>query len=150
MSLGIAPLKQSQKIRINDKEKKGTSKGNLYIHCKIYAQETTSTPSHNVSSSCIVRTKRAPSHYRPPRRVLVHINCSSEEKYYTLSIEVAAIAQRESLELAGVCVIGRPDHCLDQSLAHDIQVLFGDPLVHHRVVTSLLRRGFQFNRKVSN
>jgi len=54
-----------------------------------------------------------------------------------------SFAHRESLELAGVCVIGRPDHFLDQPLAHDIQVLFGDPLVHHRVVAFLLRRRFQ-------
>jgi len=59
-----------------------------------------------------------------------------------------SFAHRESLELAGVCVIGRPDHCLDQPLAHDIQVLFGDPLVHHRVVAFLLRRGFQQKGKL--
>jgi len=59
-----------------------------------------------------------------------------------------SFAHRESLELAGVCVIGRPDHCLDQPLAHDIQVLFGDPLVHHRVVAFLLRRRFQQKDKL--
>ena len=52
-----------------------------------------------------------------------------------------------TLGLAGAGVIGRPDHRLQQYLAHDIQVLFGDPLVHHRMVALLLRRRFVSHRK---
>jgi hypothetical protein len=43
------------------------------------------------------------------------------------------------LGLACGRVIGRPDHGLQQPLAHDIQVLVGDALIHFRVVVFLPR-----------